>query len=303
MQASAGLNLAAYLLVKSEQADVEQDVDPAWIQTHPVIKHLQKLNVLSHKLEDKVEAKVPGLGDQMEKLVKASALLSSGEVDVESGDDDDEGGEDNSMDDQGATPTVELTTGVNKEASAATVSSENEDASESDYSEDEIVVSEHAKATNIANEARFGLRSSEVGTAGEQKRNRRPHASDFGDEGAADAEVSKSLAATLNSIEQRSATRKRKPAAAADAIDDANDEDRMRHALDAMEADLGPASDDDGEGGVYDDDEDAFDPEVEGEEADPFYNNMTKKSKAKKEFKKNLYAVKPKYPRDRKSVV
>ena len=101
LQSSAGLNLALYLLLKSEQATSNNQLDPAWIQTHPVMKHLHKINSLVHKLEDHVEDKVPGLEGQMDKLVKASKLLIEGQSDVDSQDQsntDDEDASDSSQD-------------------------------------------------------------------------------------------------------------------------------------------------------------------------------------------------------------
>eukprot|EP00977_Amphora_coffeiformis_P011017 scaffold2632_cov158-Amphora_coffeaeformis.AAC.9 len=290
LQSSAGLNLAAYLLLKSEQADA--DLDPAWIQSHPVMKHLHKINALTHKLEDKIEKKVPGLEDQLDKLVKASALLTRGEVELDNEDDEDE--------DTSETGDAEVVTQDDDMGADATEKKDGspEDGSDDSESEneDDPALDEQARARSVTNEARFGLRATEVVAAQGVRRRRQAPASDFGDAEEGTAEAGKALAATLNSIEQRSAARKRKVSPMADTIDEPNEDDEIRRGLAMMEEELGPASDDDGgmEDDASGDERDAFDPEVEG---DDFYASMTKKSKSKKAFKKNLYAVKPKYPR------
>ena len=294
LQSSAGLNLAAYLLLKSEQADAGNDIDldPAWIQNHPVMKHLHKINALTHKLEDKIEKKVPGLEDQLDKLVKASALLTRGEVELENDDDEDDDASDTG-DVEAVTPDEDME--VDKEENKGGSSEDGSDDSDSEQ-EDDDVLDEQVRARSVANEARFGLRATEVVAPQGARKRRQAPVSDFGDVEEGTTDAGKSLAATLNSIEQRSAARKRKASPMADTIDDPNEDDEIRRGLAMMEEELGPASDDDG--GIDDnaggDEEDPFDPEVEG---DDFYTSMTKKSKSKKAFKKNLYAVKPKYPR------
>ena len=134
-----------------------------------------------------------------------------------------------------------------------------------------------------------------MSTTAQARRKRRPApTTDFGDTEGDD--MGKSLAATLNSIEQRSAARKRKVSPMADTIDDTNEDDEIRRGLAMMEADLGPASDDDfadDDGG----DGDAHDLDNDDDEDVDFYSLMAKKSKSKKSFKKDLYSVKPKYPR------
>ena len=105
--------------------------------------------------------------------------------------------------------------------------------------------------------------------------------------------VSKSLATTLNSIEQRTASRKRKTAPLADGLDDPQEEgEGLRRGLEMMEAELGKDSDED--------DMDRGDPERENDEEDignDFYAQVSKKSKSMKEFKKKLYSVAEKFPR------
>ena len=292
LQSSAGLNLAVYLLLKSEQASSENDVDASWVQSHPVMKHLHKINVLLHKLEEQVEDKVPGLHEQMDKLVKASALLAHGEVDFDTEGEaemDEEERNSSSASDSGDDVSVE------KHLLTKTVEEQVDRSSEGTSDESEEETDERARARMIANEARFGLRANEVSTAANsRRRTKKALVSDFGDtEGATDEpELGKSLAATLNSIEQRAAVRQRKISPTADVIDNEDEDDRMQRGLAMMEEDLGPASDRDNESD--EDNEGVFDPE---QEDDDFYAQVSQKSKRKKDFKKNLYAVQPKYPR------
>ena len=168
LQASAALNLANYLLLKSEHAEnAEDEVDPEWIQSHPVMKHLHNLNALVHKLEDQVEAKVPGLDDQLDKLTKVCALLKNGEVDL---DDDEEAANGDSEEDDNYVdqPGEEGPADDAKRATTATTSSVSDGGEEGD--DDEESVDEGAMARNIANEARFGLRASEVATSKPRQR-------------------------------------------------------------------------------------------------------------------------------------
>ena len=71
LQSSTALNLAMYLLLKSEQSQQEEEGAELLIQSHPVLARLEKWNSLAQKLEDRVENKVNGLQGQIENLVKA----------------------------------------------------------------------------------------------------------------------------------------------------------------------------------------------------------------------------------------
>lgn len=298
LQSCAGLNLAVYLLLKSEQPS---ELDSEWIQSHPVMKDLHKVNSLLYKLEDQVEKKVPGLDDQMDKLVKASGLLANGQMDVDEETDEESDFEEQELDKTESKTTVESEKHLVNDRDDGTVSSSDDSISESDEVDDSVV-REQARARSVANEARFALRAAEVSIETEEtpRKRRTARALDFGDTTGND-EIGKSLAATLNSIEQRSATRQRKVAPMADTIDKIDDDDiAIRRGLVMMEEDLGPdsdegndAMDDDGDRG----EKDAYDPENDDDEDNDFYAHVTKKSRSEKAFKKNLYSVKPKYPR------
>jgi U3 small nucleolar RNA-associated protein 3 len=161
-------------------------------------------------------------------------------------------------------------------------------ASSDEDDEDEI-------ARNVLSEARFGLRQHEVGVSAAQKRVRRAAPSDFGDEEVEETQTRKAtqkLASTINAIEQRSATKKRKISKSTEGLDEAQeDDDALRRGLEMMEAAIGKDSDDEAGGG------EEIDDELDSDDgSNDFYEQIKKKSKAKKEFKKGLYQVAPKYP-------
>jgi U3 small nucleolar RNA-associated protein 3 len=290
LQSSAALNLAMYLLLKAEQAEADDTVDPGLIQSHPVMLHLQKLNSLTQNLEDGVENKATGLREQLDNLVKAAALLGSSDAASNSDNDSDDNADESSESVDIPAQTVEESkkrpTSVSKNDESA--SSESEPA---DSSEDEATASR-----TVLTEARFGLRPSEVANEKSKRKRRRPMIYDAGDdavEATQQKNISHSLATTLNAIEQRSETRKKRSAPLAEHLDEHEDDDgELRRGLEMMEAELGKASDEDELGDGHDD------PELDDDEVgDDFYSQVSRKSKSRKEFKKNLYRVAPKFPR------
>jgi len=281
LQSSTALNVAMYLLLKMEQKRDdflgEDDEGPS-IQSHPVMARLQQLNSIAQKMEDRVESKVETLSEQVSNLIKATALMKS------EGDDEDDNEESESESDQ------------EDDEEDDEIASEDGDSVEQGDSghEGEVQDEEDAKvAKDVLNEARFGLRQQEIG-ASKTTRNRRSAPSDFGD-GETEESRSKSaqqaLAKTVNSLEQKSASKKRKGnKAAIEALDEDNldDESRLKAGFDMMDADLGPEEEDDGE----------IDDELNDDDGDEgFYEQIKMKSEAKKALKNSLYEVAPKYPR------
>lgn len=288
LQSTTALNLAMYLLLKSEHAG-QEDVDVSLIQSHPVMARLQKWNTMTEKLDDRVESKVDGLREQLDNLVKAASLMKSG---VQSDDSDD------SADDNEHVVSEDADV-VLQDASEDDTSS---DVEADDESENDVADEAEQARKNVLTEARFGLRHREIADTKKGKRKRRTAVSDLGDDGPEDnsALAAKSLASTLNSIEQRSATSKKRAATRTEQLDEVEEEDsEMRRGLEMMEADLA---------GKESEVEDA--PEVEDDGADEsaddddegFYAQQAKKSKSRKEAKKNLYQVAPKFPRVEKEV-
>lgn len=281
LQSSTALNVAMYLLLKMDQKKDdflgEDDEGPS-IQSHPVMARMQQLNSIAQKMEDRVESKVETLSEQVSNLIKATALMKS------EGDDEDDNEESESESDQ-----------EDDEEDDEMVSEDGDGVEQGDSGhEGEVKNEEDAKvAKGVLNEARFGLRQQEIG-ASKTTRNRRSAPSDFGD-GETEESRSKSalqaLAKTVNSLEQKSATKKRKGnKAAIEALDEDNldDESRLKAGFDMMDADLGPEEEDDGE----------IDDELNDDDGDEgFYERIKMKSEAKKAFKNSLYEVAPKYPR------
>ena len=281
-----------YLLLKSERPEKEEadEVDPSIIQSHPVMARLEKLNSLAQKLEEKVENTVPGLQDQMSNLVQAAALMTSGAID------DSDESEKSDSDGENDSENAEVDA---SEEEAEEVAGKDSDASSSSSSEDE---DEAAAERRVLTEARFALRPSEIAETAPRQKNKKRRNLDFGDTGGADEEAQKaaqSLASTLNRIEQKSASRKRRAAPMADVIDETNDDDNeeLRRGLAMMEEEFGKDFDkEDDDGG------DDYDAELDDDDDEGFYSQVSKKSKTRKAAQKAKYAVAPKFPRVEKEI-
>lgn len=319
LQSSTALNLAMFLLLKSDES-IELDDDmvldtsapTSLIQFHPVMKRLEQCNSLAQKLQEKVEKKVPGLKDQLNNLIKASLLMESmrsGEdagSDQQSDDDDDDDDKESQSEadtnNQDKTDSKPASSDAVNKAQIASSSEDEDESSEDDSDGDE----EAFNSRNMVNNARFGLRPNEIAqdkmarsaTTTAKRHQRRAAPSDFGDDedAAADKKMAaRNLSSTINSIEQRAASRKKKlgSAAASEAlVDHADPDDDLRRGIEMMEAEMGRLSDDEAEG-----DNSAESINSEGDDGDGFYAQVAKKSKAKRKLKKTLYQVAPKYPR------
>mmetsp|Transcript_12627 Transcript_12627/g.23678 ORF Transcript_12627/g.23678 Transcript_12627/m.23678 type:complete len:696 (-) Transcript_12627:47-2134(-) len=313
IQASAALNVCQYLMIKAKHAASSMDEgtnednilgiqdDEDNIKNHTVIQRLNQLNQLSEKLESKVESKVHGLDDQVQSLVKASELMKG--LSNNDDDDDDAANSDNSIQDQ---EEVMQETLKDKHADSDVTGATDDDDDEVDddtatsFLEDE---DEAILQRRLMNEARFALRKQDEeenrnGDSSNKMLERRrvlPAYSDFGDDDDANEDdvkaAGKTLASTINRISQRSKTTKSSAFAPED-NDALDDEELFRRGIEMMENELG--GDDDDEDGEMNDAE--LDADSLDDDEDNFYNRIKKKSKAKKEFKKSLYAVVPKYP-------
>jgi U3 small nucleolar RNA-associated protein 3 len=114
-------------------------------------------------------------------------------------------------------------------------------------------------------------------------------------------DASRSLAKTLNAIEQRSAVRKRRPASVAEELDEVNEVGgELGRGIEMMEAELGKFSDEEsGEPPMGAEDDESL---PDNEDEDGYYAHVAKRSKSRKEYKKNLYRVAPKFPRTEKEI-
>ena len=182
---------------------------------------------------------------------------------------------------------------------SATVPSADSSSSSDDDEDEDPTVTE----SRLVTEARFSVRSEddEDGTTQEDStgpRHRRRALPSFvgcGDDDGEDGQdvtaAGRSLASTMNSISQRNNSKGRIKSAP-EMEDTGSDDERTMRALAMMDAEVG------GDGNSEEDD--ARDAELddsmdEGEDND-FYSMVKKKRKQKKEFKKDMYTVAPKYP-------
>jgi U3 small nucleolar RNA-associated protein 3 len=326
IQASAALNLVMYLLLKAEQAENAGTnmVDPALIQSHPVMQHLEKLNSLCSKIEEGVEKRVPGLIGQLETLAKAAASLNDPSLMQDSDDSDrDDGNENDSENDKGNEDVEGGAVDLNRTDTSnmlpgniATLESKADD--DNDDDDDETSVDEDIARRITLNDARFGLRPNEMQNLRQtnakiEQRRKNMMYSDAGDDDIEDdierKKRGQSLATILNTVEQRSSTNqnrsKRSSQQLVEHIDDQNDEDgdgELRRGLEMMEEALGAPSDDDEEK------DEQYDPELDGHDdydngGDDFYSKMMEKSKVTKDERKQRYAVAPKFPRVENDIV
>ena len=269
-----------YLLLKIDQKKDDflgEDDEGTNIQSHPIMTRLQQWNTLAQKLEDGVERKVDTLSDQISNLIKATNLMTGQSNDDESESDDDDDDDDDVEEGESSVEDVDVDV-------SHTVS-------DNDESDDNVPV-----ANGVLNEARFGLRQQEIG-ASRIALSRKVAPSDFGDKETDETwskKASQELAKTVNSLEQKSATKKRKSdkntteSLSEHIIDD---DARLQAGFDMMDAELGPDDE-------ADDDDSEIDDELNDDDGgEGFYEQIKRKSEAKKAFKKTLYEVAPKYPR------
>lgn len=293
LQASSALNLTMYLLLKKEdKSSDELDADSSLIQSHPVMARLQKLNSLSDKLEEYVEKKVPGLAKQLANIAEAAKLVDTNSEMEGSTHSDEE-----SVD-------PDFTVGEKEDGLVATKKPAVIETASSDEEDQSVSTHESAKEERrVQTEARFGLRHSEINLSSSgTSKNRKRRAVDFGeienvDEGTQKA-ARQSLAATLNTIEQK--TSRKKASHLPDTIDETQEaDDALRRGIEMMEEELGKdfdknSDDDEGSDGS---DQASFDPERDSDDEMGFYEKVSKKSKMAKADRKARYAVAPKFPR------
>jgi U3 small nucleolar RNA-associated protein 3 len=306
LQASKALNLSLYLLLKSDQASTNKDdIDMPLImeadysddtRNHPVMHRLNQLSVLTDKLQEGVEEKMPGLKDQMSCLVKAAALMAGGNLsssdDSDISDDDDDGAHSFAAGDNSK---IDVDDGAKQVASDVEA---NDHCEQSSSESDEEHETQEDIQRRIITEAKFALRNQDIDhdmkkITNNRKRRLAPTSSDFGDENDEITDktltASRKLASTMNSIVQKSASFNEKRNKSTRDDDEEEEYDRLQRGLSMMEEELGKGSDDD------DDDED--DEGLHDSDEDDFYQAIKSKSKARKEAKKQIYAVAPKYPR------
>ncbi|KAG7362773.1 Sas10 C-terminal domain containing protein [Nitzschia inconspicua] len=295
LQKSTALNAVVYLLLKSTSTADEDGNDS--ISAHPVTDQLKCLFKALEKLKEKVESKIPGLDEQLDTIVKAASMLNSGQA---SHDEDTSDSESSKDDSQKTEDRAEQTNPDQNGLDDSDVLGEED--------EEEIAAQtsglKDRKPKRTLNEARFGLRPDESGKSSSKVSKKRSfnYADDFGDLDEAPA-AAKMLSSTINSIEQRSqvASRKRRPAPVSEQLDDPNEnDDRVAEGIKMMEEELGKIDaeeNDSADESTSRADLDFEDAPDANDRALNFYETMAEKKKSKKEFKKSLYQVTPKFPR------
>jgi len=293
-QKSIALNYIMYLLLRCSSVGEEEATSA--IQNHPVMDHIKKLTVFVQNLDESVQAKANNIDTQIDNLVKAGALMTN------------MGGEDGN--DAVSSDSDERSESSNEaiekeiESDKSNVDADETSGEETDEDTGENLAQKKERDhERTLNEARFGLRPSDVKNSSSSPRKRRSHhLDDFGDlEEDEDKLSGNVLASTINTVEQRSktASRKRRPAPVVEELDDYDEyDDRLAQGLKMMEEELGKLDDDGDDGnGVNDmDDDNKSDPDAD-EDMLGFYDQIADKSKKKKSFKKSLYKVAPKFPR------
>ena len=316
IETSTALNVCQYLLIKADHTNsssknesnddhhenIIDSQDEDFIRNHPVIQRLNQLNHMKERLETSVESKVPGLRDQIDNLAKASSLMVYGEENDDASSSASEEPSDNEID-TNQNKTSSLVT-MNEDIIRSSADNDDDDdmVSTASSSDDEDILQ---RQKDMMNEARFALRSqddiykyNEENERG-SKRQRRAMvvgSSDYGDEDIGNEDdlnkAAKSLASTINTISQKH--KKHKMVTSVEGADDEN-QDRFMRGLEMMEGNLGNDDDDDIENQSNEDGGELNDDFVD-DAKDDFYAHMKKKSKDKKEFKKQMYSVAPKYP-------
>ena len=301
------------------------------IANHPVIQRLNQLSILTDKLQAGVEDKMPGLNDQMKNLVKAATLMAGGDLSLS---DNDDGSEtrDNASSKEGNERIVESLDGseqhdkhdedemnsnphvkkreiyrkalISRKGADEYEKEEEEDASESD----DQYETQEAIQRKVMTEAKFALRNQDIDQDMKYLTKKRVHrlappamSSDYGDETDEVTDqalmASRKLASMMNSIVQKSSSSNDKRNKSMSRDDDEEDDyDKVQRGLSMMEEELGKGSDDDDDD---DDDEDGDDDDegLRDSDEDDFYKSIKSKSKARKDAKKVMYEVAPKFPR------
>jgi U3 small nucleolar RNA-associated protein 3 len=313
IETASALNLAAYLLLKSEQPPQQQHKKDlasanASLSSHPVLSHLRRLHKLSTQLEAVLD-KVPGLSDQLDKLVQAAALMKGdATINDESRTD---GSDDEAPEAKGRSDDIDANSFDDHEEDVGSVSSGKEaakvaplrigavsSASSSSNSDSE---DEEVRRKRVLDEARFALRPKEVEDGAVAIPWKRRPAPDFGED-VPEAQESigkkKAFAAALNSIQQRAAKSTIKRSRMAEDLDDFLDrEDDFMAGDDDHEHFGGHGTGKARDRGNDEEYDEAIDPELDEDGEGDFYSLVARKNQSRKEARKALYKVAPKYPR------
>lgn len=278
IEQSAALNTLLYLLTKyslSEQGDA-----PSSIDAHPVMLQLTRLNTIMDALSNSV-VQDGNLLEQVEMVGQASRLLADA-IDYDT--------QDSILTDgnvaQDMVSSKEITTDRGSSKTEILPSASLQDRNERDTVETAFVPEQLALG-----EARFGLRQHEVKLENTRKRRIVSEISDFGRE-PEEAQGTSKLTSVINAIDQRAAKRKAKFQQQQEGLDYPDDE--VVAGLRMMEEEFGKQ---DETGGLVSGDVDLDDErDQDDDEEMGFYDLMARSSKQKKQTRKEMHQVAPKYP-------
>ncbi len=275
IEQSIALNTTIYLLVKSFIAqDIEGSQD---IDAHPVMHQLKAASLLEEKLVENVVGKTENLQEQMKNLVKAATLL---------------------IDHAGIIPDIRIQdsgTSFQGERKEPDIQPKIVDTSSSANFSGQIYESRSCDA--VANEVRFGLRHHEIGGKRKTERRRVATFSDFGD-GNEDDTIPRSLAATINTIDQRAASDygKGKARHSTEETDYFEEKVEVTAGIRIMEDELegihGKDFSDESNGAANN----LISNESEENDSN-WYNKIAEKATMKKQIKEQMHRVAPKFPR------
>lgn len=284
---SAALNAAIYLLLKQDVGGSIGERGPtSGIQSHPVMAHLQKCMVFADAFKQDVAIHTENIENQISYLIQAIAMVDGESVSQES--------------DASATKSDEEGM-VGSDTSVVHETSLEPRQNEQDFDFRGVATAAlSAKKVEaegyLMNEAKFGLRSSEVGTRSKASKRRKGSAHNyFGDLKNEEIRHKKNfLASTINTLEQKS--RKERKRTQVEEIDETAEDSALAQGLNMMEEELRTASNVDEKN-----ESNGKEEYNESEKRDPlptrdFYSAVAGRSKERKAMKKKLYEVAPKFP-------
>lgn len=283
LEQSVSLNTALYLLVKSAMAEEgEEGDDSQVIDSHPIMLQLKRVNATMDKFGDRVVSKTDNVKEQVRNLVNASRLMQSSEGMLDEDDEDESVPVEERMDDND-------------------IEADSEEGEEvAKISKPARQIKEERPRLEVLDEARFGLRHHEIDLVeSKTRRYKTTDLSDFGDAGG-NGESSRALAATINAIDQRAARKPKKGREEQRAMQTDYDDEgghEMADGLKMMEAQLGAENDiDDSQEFAEEEGDDNMRMTKEDSRGMQFYNAMAASAERKKQIKKDMHRVAPKFP-------
>lgn len=248
------------------------------IQSHPVMTQLQRCMVFADSLNEDVTKRTSRIENQVSYLVQAIRMMDQ---------------ESTSQENDGATSDLEEES-LGTSVVAATSLSKLKYDQDFDARDGNAVSSGKTieAGARLMNEAKFGLRASEVERGSKNSKRRKESADNyFGDMKQEEVRRKKHiLASTINTLEQK--CKKQRNPDPVDFIDETEEESALGQGLDMMEEELLATAEKEEKERYH---VDHVSNELNGEGGD-FYSAVAVRSKERKAMKKKLYHVAPKFP-------